>query len=89
MGGQLYSRSHKWYIHAIDIVSAVSTVSTLFLAKYGSVQGKIAGRIRKCGQTSVASVAHYVHKHQMFGGIINDFTANVERGQFENDIFST
>lgn len=71
MGGQLHSRSHQRYFHAIDIVSAVSPMSPLFLAKYGFVQREIAGGIRECGQTSVASVAHYVHKHQMFGGIIN------------------
>lgn len=70
MGRQLHSRSNQWYFYAIDFVLTMSSMSTLFSAKYGFVQRKITRCIGKCGTSSVASTANHAHQFKMFGRIV-------------------
>lgn len=71
MGGQLHRRPHQRHLHAAHIVLAVPPMSALLLAKYGLVQGEVAGRAGERGAPSVASAPDHVNQLAMLGGVVD------------------
>lgn len=53
MGGVVHRRQDQRHLPATDLVSAVQTLSALFPAQLGSIQGEVAECVGECFETSM------------------------------------
>lgn len=70
VGGELHCGSHQWHLPAADLMPAVPSLSALFPAQHGSLQGQIAGCAGECGQAGVAPHAHHADQCALPGGVV-------------------
>lgn len=70
VGGELHRGQDQWDIPAADILPAVSPLSALLPAQYGSVQGQVPGSSGECRQAGLETNPHNADQCPVSGGAV-------------------